>query len=76
MSLYIVMPEGTTVSDLKDVFDSAEEGPRLSAHRELNAATEEARRLARLSRKSYVVMKAYTVTYHKPGMPTEPKELK
>jgi hypothetical protein len=71
MSLYIVMPEGTTVHGLRDALDSAAEGPQLSAHMAIGAATDEARRLAKVSRKPYVVMKLHTVTYH--PAPHEPK---
>lgn len=64
MSLYIVMPEGTSVHGLRDALDSAEEGPTCSAHMAIGAAADEARRLARLSRKSYVVAKVITISYH------------
>lgn len=73
MSLYIVMPEGTSVHGLRDALDSAEEGPQLSAHMQLGAASDEARRLAKAARKSYVVAKIITVSYHPaPRMEVKP----
>ncbi len=64
MSLYIVMPEGTSVHGLREALDSTSEGPQVSAHMALGAATDEARRLAKFARKAYVVAKVTTVTYH------------
>lgn len=62
MSLYLVIPEGTSVHGMREVLKEPAE--TVSAHMALGAAADEARRLARATGKSYLVTKVITVSYH------------